>query len=112
MNIATVNALVDSELAASADPRVHMVFGRLRIAPRSELRPWPYPPPEKLECWIVMEDSESRTAIAYCSAGFGPKCPWGLLWMGSSGRPQHIGDDSQWFATLAMAVRDSFAWDA
>jgi hypothetical protein len=111
VDAALVDSLVDSELAASCDPRVAQIVARLRITPRLELRHWDYPPPDSHECWVVLEDLASQTAIAYCGSGFGPKCPWGLLGMLHSGRRQDMGDDSQWFPTLAMAVRDSVAWD-
>jgi hypothetical protein len=73
-------------------------------------REWDYGAPgQTYECWTVGEDPESNTAYAYCSEGFGPKEPWGLVTL--RGDYTGIGLDSGWFRTLADAFRNSFAWD-
>jgi hypothetical protein len=50
----------------------------------------------------------SDTAIVYCSSGFGPRSPWGLLFLT---RYPNMGMDSQWFVSLEDAVRESMAWE-
>ena len=103
-----VDALVDAQLAALADPALLSLIARLRVAPRKEIRPWDYGNPHEYPCWIVLEHRSSDTAIAYCAHGFGPRAPWGLLFLT---RHLNMGMDSGWFSSLEEAVRDSFAME-
>jgi hypothetical protein len=59
-------------------------------------------------CWIVLEHAPSNTAIAYCAEGFGPGCPWGLLFL--EGEHLSMGMDSGWFTYLSM--RFASRWPA
>jgi hypothetical protein len=101
-----VGALVDTQVASIADRAVVELIDRLRIVPRQEHRPWDYGAPGEYACWVVLEHQRSNTGIAYCPQGFGPRAPWGLLWL-----TKHLsmGSDSSWFPTLEEALRDSFA---
>ncbi|CAG0933531.1 hypothetical protein TFLX_03094 [Thermoflexales bacterium] len=56
-------------------------------------------------CWIVLEHKESNTGIAYCDYGFGPKDPWGLVFLSGDS----MGMDSGWFSSLEDAFRESMA---
>jgi hypothetical protein len=79
------------------------------VTPRCEQRSWDYGAPGTVyRCWIVLEHPASGTGIAYCEQGFGPSCPWGLLWI--SGEHLSMGMDSGWYDSLEDAVRESFAW--
>ena len=64
---------------------------------------------ERFVCWTVLEHPDSNTGIAYCAQGFGPKHPWGLVFL--SGPYMSIGMDSGWYASLEDAMRESMAWD-
>lgn len=103
LTASAVDALVDAQLAAIADPAVLGLVERLRIVPRQEVRPWDYGEPHEYPCWIVLEHRSSDTAIAYCAHGFGPRAPWGLLFLT---RHLSMGMDSAWFSSLEDAVRD------
>ena len=72
-----IDALVEAAIATIGDPRVCALVQRLRVPARCELRPWDYGSPGEVHaCWIILEDPESNTAIAYSDDGFGPKLPW------------------------------------
>jgi hypothetical protein len=103
VDAATVEQLVDAELVRISDPMVAALIEQWRVSPRCELRPWSYSETE-YPCWLVLENKDSNVGVAYCERGFGPKCPWGLLWL--TGDHLYMGDDSQWFSTIEDAVRD------
>ncbi len=106
----TVDALVEREVRRIAQAELVSLIGSLRVPTRCELRPWDYGEPEEVyPCWIVLEHPTSNTAIAYCEEGFGPRDPWGLLFI--KGPHSSIGMDSGWFASLEDAVRGSTAWE-
>jgi|SRR5882672_7303057 len=106
----TVDALVEREVGRIAQADLASLIGSLRVPTRCELRPWDYGEPEEAyPCWIVLEHPASNTAIAYCEEGFGPRDPWGLLFI--KGPHSSIGMDSGWFASLEDAVRGSMAWE-
>ena len=110
LTAAAVDALVERELAHFADATLKAALLKRRIPPRSELRPWQYQSGTTYECWLVAADEESGVAVAYCEQGFGPKAPWGLLWVNTvprTGATQlHMGDDSGWFRTLEEAASE------
>jgi hypothetical protein len=102
-------ALIDSELDCLSDARVLRHIRSLLVAPSAVLRAWDYGAPgERYPCWAVLDHSPSNTGIAYCERGFGPRCPWGLVWLGGD-RPMSMGMDSSWFPTFLGAYFDSFA---
>ena len=51
----------------------------------------------------------ANTGIAYCPEGFGPRDPWGLVFL--SGEHMSMGMDSGWFTSLEDAFRESSAWE-
>ncbi len=107
-----VSALVEDQLARFKDANSIAHFRQLSVAPRAEDRNWDYGPPgQKYKCWIVFEHHESNVGIAYCSQGFGPKCPWGLLWLNGE-KHLGMGPDSSWFSDLEDAFRDTWAYEA
>jgi hypothetical protein len=107
--VAQIDALFERELARIMPPDLVALIKRLRVPTRNEERPWDYGiKGQTFPCWIVLEHEASDTAIAYCSSGFGPRNPWGLLFMT---RYPNMGMDSQWFVSLEDAVRQSTAWD-
>jgi hypothetical protein len=107
---AQIDTLFEQELARITQADLVALIKRLRVATRSEDRPWDYGAKEQtFPCWIVLEHRESNTGIAYCSSGFGPRDPWGLLFL--TGPHTSMGMDCGWFACLEDAVRGSMAWD-
>ena len=105
-----ISKLVEEELRRIGDADVKEQIRALVVTPRVEERPWDYGPEgQTFPCWIVLEHEESNTGIAYSAHGFGPKCPWGLLWL--SGESLSMGMDSSWYPDLESAFRDSFAFD-
>jgi hypothetical protein len=104
-----IDRLFEKEVARITQPDLLELIKRLRVPTRCEERPWDYGnEDEAYPCWIVLDHPESNTCIAYCEHGFGPRCPWGLLWIT---KHLNIGMDSGWFVTLEDAVRESMAWE-
>jgi hypothetical protein len=99
----SVQELVQAELARFKDATLKRRMLDGLVEPYCQLRPWNYGEPgEELPCWIVYDAPGDFVGIAYCDAGFGPRAPWGLLWL-ENGR-RDMGDDSGWFAYLEQAV--------
>jgi hypothetical protein len=106
---ASVDALVDGEIGKMHQIELAALAQKLRISSRLEDRPWDYGSEgQSYACWIVWVHVPSNTAIAYCSQGFGPSCPWGLLHILE---PRNMGMDCQWFVSLEDALRESVAWE-
>ena len=107
---AEIERLVRAELNQISDSHIRDLISALLIGPRREDRPWDYGPEGVTHpCWIVLEHPPSNTGIAFCDEGFGPRCPWGLLWL--RGDALSMGMDSGWFTTLEDAFRESMACD-
>lgn len=105
-----IDALVDQELSRLSDAKLSARIAELRVKPYRVDRAWDYGKEAiTYPCWTVLEHHETNTGIAYCSDGFGPASPWGLVFL--SGPHMNIGMDSAWFASLEGAMRDSMAWD-
>ncbi len=108
----TLQSLIEAELTSLRDERVEDHIRTLLVAPHVILRPWDYGAPDQAyPCWTVLDHGDgSDTGIAYCEHGFGPRCPWGLVWMGrTAGRSLSMGMDSGWFRTFLDAYFESFA---
>src|SRR5213593_4196413 len=91
---AVLKRLIAQELEAVADERVRTHVRSLLIEPVPILRGWDYGKPgEQYACWGVLNHDPSNTGIAYCEEGFGPKLPWGLVWLSGDDR-MSIGMDS------------------
>ena len=103
---------IEDELATVSDERVTSHIRRLLVEPYLVLRPWDYGEPgQQYPCWTVLDDSpNSSTGIAYCASGFGPKCPWGLVWLGDEGTESRapMGMDPAWYPTFMGAFFESF----
>jgi hypothetical protein len=103
-----IEALVDGEIARIEQPELVAFAKSLRIAARPEERPWDYGNDgQTFLCWVAFAHAASNTAIAYCSTGFGPAYPWGVLFLTE---PRNMGADSQWFASVEDALRQSKPW--
>src|SRR5262249_7277674 len=107
---ADVGNLVRGELGRIGDEGVREAIANLLVEPRREMRSWDYGPDGTMyACWIVLEHRASNTVIVHCEEGFGAKDPWGMLFL--EGPHQSMGMDSQWYATLEDAFRESGACD-
>ncbi len=51
-----------------------------------------------------MEHPFTGTAVVYCGQGFGPRCPWGLVFLNGDEQRLSIGMDSGWFPKFLQAV--------
>jgi hypothetical protein len=113
MDEAGVRALIGEELAKISDEKLKRTLNELWVAPRACLLDWDYGHPHtefsepRYPGFIVAEFPESGTGIAFSEYGSGPTYPWVLLWLKRPG----YGMDSQWFASLEAAFRESMAWD-
>jgi len=103
---AEIKSLVDTEVEKIADSQVGDHVRRLLVQPKCELRPWNYQGASAYPCWIVISDPISGVGVAYSDQGFGPKAPWGLLWIG--GGRLDMGDESCWFTSLEEAFRSGW----
>ena len=102
-----IQHLIEDELAGVDDARVQRHIRSLLVEPEVILRPWHYGEPgQKYPCWDVLRHYPSSTGICYCSDGFGPRRPWGLVSLlpGDS-----MGDDSGWYSSFMEAYFESWA---
>jgi hypothetical protein len=111
IDVPTIKALVEHELENLSDSRVRAHVCGLLVEPRMEMRGWDYEEPgQQFPRWLVLDDTEgSDTGIAFCEFGFGPRCPWGLVFTGASDGYRGIGMDSGWFPKLLDAYFESVA---
>ncbi|MEM9417449.1 MAG: hypothetical protein AAGA25_00160 [Planctomycetota bacterium] len=105
----TVAALVNQELIREPDPAVIRRIRALLVKPKCVDRAWDYGGADSYPCWTVVEHPGSNTGIVYCDEGFGPNCPWGLVWL--SGKDTGMGMDCGWYATLVEAFKESMFAD-
>ena len=109
----TLGAWVEGELAKVPDERVTSHIRRLLVEPSIVLRLWDYGEPgQRYPCWTVLDNTpHSDTCIAYCASGLGPRCPWGLVWVGDDvdGVRGSMGMGSGWYYTFMDAFFASFA---
>jgi hypothetical protein len=106
----TVTRRVEQELVAIRDRATIDLIRRYLVEPFPVRRNWDYGSPgQTYVCWTVLEHPPSNTGVAYCEQGFGPDFPWGLVFL--SGPYMSMGMDSNWYASLGQAVRESMAWE-
>lgn len=92
------------------DPRIADHIRAFLVEPSIELRDWDHGAPgQRYRCWIVFKHPGSNTAIAYCEQGFGPRHPWGLMWIGGDDVSTSMGEDFCWYRTFMRAYLDSQA---
>lgn len=103
-----ITALIEREIVSLSDERVISNIRSLLVKPSEVMRAWDYSKvPISYPCWSVLEHPKSNTGIAYCESGFGPRTPWGLVFL--SGSQLSIGMDSGWFAFFLEAYFESAA---
>lgn len=105
-----LNAMVDDEVAQLSDSCVVAHIRALLVEPTVTMRRWDYGrEDERYPCWTVLRHSASNTGIAYCEHGFGPRSPWGLVFLeGDEGRTS-MGMDCSWYTTFLQAFIESQA---
>jgi len=103
--------LIERELVQVTDARVVAHICGLLVEPKLMMRDWAYGEPgQQYPCWTVFEHDASDTTIVYCESGFGPRCPWGLVWSGDEKRKYFpMGMDSGWYPRFLDAYFESFA---
>jgi hypothetical protein len=104
---AEIKSLIAREIAGLRDQRVVSHILALLVEPSVVIREWDYGAAgEAYPCWAVLDHVESNTGIAYCEFGFGPRTPWGLVFLSGSSH-MSIGMDSGWFESFLEAYFDS-----
>jgi hypothetical protein len=98
--------LIEGELAHIKDARWRARIRDALVEPVFMHCAWDYGSPgETYPCWKVLEEPHPGSAgIVYCEQGFGPKCPWGLVWLREA--VPTMGQDSSWFPSLSEAAAD------
>lgn len=100
--------LIESEIKKISDPRVLSHIQQLLVAPYEISRAWDYGQPnQEFVCWSVLEHPQSNTGIAYCEFGFGPRSPWGLVFLSGSAEQMSIGMDCNWYTSFEEAYFES-----
>lgn len=101
---------IEFEIRKIRDPRVVSKARALLVKPYVVQRDWDYGAPGiTYPCWSVLEHPSSNIGIAYCESGFGPRSPWGLVFLTGSPESMSIGMDCGWFQTFEEAFFDSQA---
>jgi hypothetical protein len=97
--------LVEAELGKIKDPVVLTALQRILVEPEIREMDWNYGwEGQTYPCWVIARDQTVDTELVYCEYGFGPKAPWGLVFISYNS----MGMDSGWFSTLEDAYCDSF----
>lgn len=105
-----LRAMVEGELAQLNDVRVTDFVISLLVEPAITMRGWNYGrEDESYPCWSVLSHPASNTGIAYCEYGFGPRSPWGLVFLEGDEARTSIGMDCSWFTTFLQAFFESSA---
>jgi hypothetical protein len=103
-----LTALIESELAKLSDDRVVAHIRAHLVEPTMVMRRWNYgPPDQRYACWTVLRHSSSNTGIAYCESGFGPRSPWGLVFLEGDEEHTSMGADCSWYTTFLQTFFDS-----
>ena len=106
MSPSELQAMIAAEVATLRDPRIADNVRSLLVAPYVRPGRWDYGAPgQTYPCWIVLKDG--GVGIAYCAEGFGPRCPWGLVFL----EPLTIGTDAAWYRTFLEPFFEGFATD-
>ena len=106
----SIASILRTQLDEISGDSIRDQIRRLLIAPRVEHRVWDYGSDEQtFPCWFVLEHLESNTGIVYCDEGFGPRCPWGLMFL--TGEHLSMGPDASWYPDLGAAFLESMAYN-
>ena len=104
---ARVRSLVVSQVDRIKDRGTREQLQECLAEPRPQTLQWAYGGGlETYQCWVVAGFAPSGSGIGYSEQGFGPRTPWGLIWLDR----EDCGQDCSWFTTLHEAYLDSFGW--
>ena len=96
---------LEGETAAVADFKLRGNVQAILIEPVLMSCAWDYGVPgETYPCWKVAENQKRGVGIVRCDQGFGPRAPWGLVWLREP--IPAMGQDSGWFSTFREAAAD------
>lgn len=110
MDAERITSLLEEELTEMRDERVLKHVRSLLVPPIAVRRDWNYgAPDEAYDCWSVLEHPASNTGIAYCEHGFGPRSPWGLVFLSGDEMQMSIGMDCSWYTTFFQTYFESKA---
>ena len=105
-----LKAAVEAELTNVSDARVIAHIRALLVEPSVVMRRWDYGKDgEEFPCWTVLSDPTCNNGIAFCESGFGPRAPWGLVFLKGDEAATSIGMDCGWFESFLEAFWESFA---
>ena len=106
----SITCLLRAQLDEISDGSIRDQINRLLVAPRLEHRIWDYGSEgQTFPCWLVLEHRGSNTGIFYCDEGFGPRCPWGLMFL--TGEHLSMGPDASWYPGFRAAFVESMAYN-
>jgi hypothetical protein len=98
-------AQLERELASVSDPALRAKVEGLLVEPTLLRCSWDYGAQgETFSCWKVAESADQPVGVFHCENGFGPECPWGLMWLNET--LPSMGPDSGWFPTFCEAAAD------
>lgn len=96
---------LEGEIAAIGDSSLQGSVRAILIEPTPMRCAWDYGQPgETYSCWKVAEERVRGVGIVRCEQGFGPRTPWGLVWLHEP--TPAMGQDSGWFSTFREAAAD------
>jgi len=104
MNYANFQKLLATEKNAFQNPYALKRFSELEVEPEVGKIKWDYGI-EVFECFVVFKDIHTDTGIVYSESGFGPKNPWGLVFLSK----MRSGMDSSWFSNLFDCFMETVA---
>jgi len=104
MNLSVFQQLLATEKKSFQNFHALKRFSELEVKPEVGKLKWDYGN-EVFECFVVFKDMETDTGIVYSEFGFGPKNPWGLVFLSK----MHSGMDSGWFGNLFDCFMDTMA---
>ena len=103
----TLTDLIENELKGISNEQVVRHVRGLLVQPKPIPMNWDYGEAgQQYVCWIVLEEADAKVGIAYCDEGFGPKSPWGLVFLKEN---SSMGMDSAWLSTFMEAYIESAA---
>jgi hypothetical protein len=103
-----VTLLVQQQLDSIQDLLVKEAITALLVEPTCLEREWDYGyEGQTYPCWAIAEHVASNTLFVYCEYGFGPRTPFGMVFL--SGPNLGMGMDSSWYTSLEAVFYESFA---
>ena len=102
MNLAAFQQLLATEKKSFQNSYALKRFSELEVEPEVSKLKWDYGN-EVFECFVVFKDIHTDTGIVYSEFGFGPKSPWGLVFLSK----MRSGMDSGWFNNLFDCFMDT-----